>query len=182
MSKTHRGQKTFLGKKHTEEWKQKMREINLGEKNPRWGKKHTEEWKEQKSKLSKGINTWSKGRILSDEHKRKIRENSPRGENSPNWIDGRSFLPYSKEFNENIKKHIRKIDNYICQGCWKSEEEEIKEFNCRLPIHHIDYNKNNCDFYNLITTCRSCNSKANKNREYWVNFYKSIVYDYPREF
>lgn len=95
------------------------------------------------------------------------------GEKSSNWKGGLSFLPYSSDFTMALKKSIRRRDNYICQECKKSEGKELDEYGIRLAIHHIDFNKNNCNTDNLITLCRSCNSKANKNREFHTIYYKS---------
>ncbi len=47
-----------------------------------------------------------------------------------------------------------------------TEKEHLIKYKCRLNIHHIDYNKNNCDEKNLISVCHSDNSKANKDRDY----------------
>jgi len=44
-----------------------------------------------------------------------------------------------------------------------------------ITIHHIDYVKKNCHPDNLITLCRSCNSRANKNRDYWQNLYQGMM-------
>ena len=99
------------------------------------------------------------------------------GENNPNygkgllgakngmWKDGISFEPYSFEFNDILKQQIRERDEFTCQLCW--EEENGK----KLSIHHIDYNKMNCNPNNLITLCRGCNSKVNANRPEWSNFF-----------
>lgn len=52
----HKGQQTFLGKSHTEEVKQKIRESKIGENNPMYGKPGTflgkHHTKESKQKLS----------------------------------------------------------------------------------------------------------------------------------
>lgn len=83
------------------------------------------------------------------------------GENNPMWRGGVSFEPYSPEFNERLKRKIRKRDGYICQRCGKTQEQELEELNKKLAVHHVDFDKENCDPSNLITLCASCNSKAN---------------------
>ncbi len=53
-----------------------------------------------------------------------------------------------------------------------------------MAIHHIDYDKKNCELKNLITLCINCNSKANFDREWHTSFYKrilSIRYGYTYE-
>ena len=52
-----------------------------------------------------------------------------------------------------------------------TEEEHVIVYGSNLHIHHIDYNKTNCNKNNLITLCVACNGKANFNRDYWLNFY-----------
>lgn len=92
------------------------------------------------------------------------------GSNHPSWRGGVSFEPYTSEFNSKLKKLILKRDGYQCQNldCWYTIPED-------LTIHHIDHNKGNCDPSNLITLCRSCNSRANKDRERWIKFYLLIM-------
>ncbi len=93
------------------------------------------------------------------------------GENHPNWKGGISCEPYcdiwlDKEF----KKSIKERDGYKCLNpdCWGNIH--------RLNIHHIDYNKKNCEPQNLITLCASCNSRANKDREWHKAWYKAILH------
>lgn len=71
---------------------------------------------------------------------------------APNWIDGRSFFPYPKEFNDRLKREIKERDKYRCGMCGTTE---------KLSIHHIDYDKMNNSKQNLLTVCYSCNSKLN---------------------
>ena len=87
------------------------------------------------------------------------------------YIDGRSFEKYPREFNRSIRKKILLRDRYVCQNCSIIEKEHFKIYNRQLHIHHIDYNKKNCKETNLITLCQGCNLRANKNREYWKEFY-----------
>lgn len=96
-------------------------------------------------------------------------------DNNPNYIDGRSGFNYPLIFSKYLKNIIRQRDNYICQGCGLTEAEHLFKYKQKLHIHHIDYNKDNCEENNLITACLSCNSKANKNRVYWKNFYSSKI-------
>lgn len=95
---------------------------------------------------------------------------SLKGEGHHSWKGGISFDPYcpiffDKEYKESIK--IR--DSYTCQNpyCYKNDD--------MLNIHHIDYNKKNCGPENLITVCRSCNSRANSDREWHTAWYQTII-------
>lgn len=90
------------------------------------------------------------------------------GENSPSWQGGKSFEPYTVEFNETLKEQIRLRDGYRCQKCGCPEIEN-KE---KLSIHHIDYNKENCLPFNLISLCNRCNAAVNKNRKYWERHFR----------
>jgi hypothetical protein len=97
------------------------------------------------------------------------------GDKNGNWNNGSSFEPYSIEFTEELREQIRKRDNYICQNCSMTEEEHLIVVGKVLSIHHIDYNKKNCEEDNLITICLSCNSRANFNKEHWQEFYTKLL-------
>lgn len=93
------------------------------------------------------------------------------GKNSPSWKGGLSCEPYcdvwlDKEFKESIKER----DGFECQNpnCWETSN--------RLIVHHVDYNKKNCNPNNLITLCNSCNARANINRHFHTEFYKDIMF------
>lgn len=98
-----------------------------------------------------------------------------RGPNHPNWKGGISKQSYPIQFNPRLKRFIRKRDNFICQLCGIPEKKSIKILKRKLPIHHIDYNKENCDQGNLITLCSACNSKVNFHREKWLKIFKSKI-------
>ena len=91
-----------------------------------------------------------------------------RKENHPNWIDGRSYIPYSLEFKQ-LREPIRNRFNRICQLCGSRENKR------NLDIHHIDYNRKNNSITNLIPLCQSCNLEVNKNRNFWENHFKLEV-------
>ncbi len=97
------------------------------------------------------------------------------GKLNPNYIHGKAYEPYSKEFNKKLKNYIRNRDNYICQNCDMTEEEHLIVYGRNLEIHHINYDKQNCKELNLITLCKSCNIRANFNRDYWQNLYKNKI-------
>lgn len=94
------------------------------------------------------------------------------GENSATWKGGIAHEPYcplwlDKEFKESIKAR----DNYRCQNpdCWGTADH------LPLVIMHIDNDKKNCHPDNLITGCFSCNSRAQKDREWHTSWYTAIM-------
>ncbi len=87
------------------------------------------------------------------------------GEKHYCWKGGLSFEPYSVDWTEQLRKEIRKRDNYTCQICGKNPVKYC---------HHIDYDKKNCNSDNLITLCSKCHNKTtNGDRDYWKNFLRS---------
>jgi hypothetical protein len=94
------------------------------------------------------------------------------GNNNYNWRGGISFEPYCQEWKDlEYKQSIKDRDGNKCLNpyCDSSHKED-------LTIHHIDYNKKNCRPSNLITVCRSCNSKANRDRNWHKYWYQAILY------
>ncbi|MCK9370842.1 HNH endonuclease [Candidatus Dojkabacteria bacterium] len=70
---------------------------------------------------------------------------------------------YSVDWTQSLKRAIRERDNYICQVCSQYGNE----------VHHIDYDKFNCNTDNLITLCKSCHTKTTHKmrRNYWINYF-----------
>lgn len=93
------------------------------------------------------------------------------GEKNSSWKGGKSFEPYTSEFNDQLRELIRMRDNYTCQKCGVPQLECIRT----LSIHHIDYDKTNCLPSNLITLCSICHAKANNNRDEQQNYYQEVV-------
>ncbi len=90
----------------------------------------------------------------------------PTGEKHSRWAGGLSRYPWPLKFNDSLKRRIRKRDNETCQECGAKTG---------LTVHHIDYDKNNCDDCNLIALCRRCNSRANSNRREWQAKYSAML-------
>ena len=173
----------FKGHQHTPEAKKKIGEAQKGSKHP-----HSEITKEKISKSLMGKPAWNKGgkapwvskrnRLnnpakyrkyrkgirLSEEVRRKIGM-ARSGERCNFWKGGISFLPYSVDWTETLKRSIRQRDNYICRLCSQYGNE----------VHHIDYDKKNCDPNNLITLCTKCNIRVNVNRLEWKMYFKEII-------
>lgn len=132
-----------------------IRGETKGEKCPFYGKKHTLETRQK----------------MIDNH-----VDVSSNKNS-NWQNGISKLPYSFSFNDELKEQIRKRDNYQCQNpeCNMTEEEHLIVYGCNLHVHHINYDKFNCEENNLISLCVSCNIRANYNRYYWEKYYQEKI-------
>ena len=121
-----------------------------------------------------------KGRRLSPEHIAKLkahkkteihRENLSKshkgkkvtsGSDHYNWKGGISTAPYPSNFTKGLREVVRVRDNYTCQICGEKQGKR------RLTIHHIDYDKKNCDEKNLIAVCIRHNCMMNFNREIWM--------------
>ena len=95
------------------------------------------------------------------------------GQDSPHYVHGQGNFPYPSKFSNKLKTKIRKRDNNKCQKCGKLEKDHFR----KLDVHHIDYNKFNCDEMNLISLCTGCHTRTNKNRDYWYSFYTYIMED-----
>jgi len=121
---------------------------------------------------NKSLTKYDDERIMSISNK--LKELYKDGSNAPAWKGGISFLPYPVEFNAELKRTIKKRDNYACQLCGK------KAGNFYLCVHHIDYNKKNSSKNNLTTLCSRCHGKTNKDRLIWKSYftYETKKYDY----
>ena len=98
------------------------------------------------------------------EHRMKLAI-SKMGDKNPAWCGGMATpQPYTTDWTMTLKRSIRERDHYTCGICKKQQEDVT------FAVHHIDYNKENCNPDNLITLCSSCHSKTNHNREYWSEY------------
>lgn len=61
-------------------------------------------------------------------------------------------LIYAPEWTKTLRHAIRQRDNFVCQECGKTQQEN----GCRLSVHHIDHNPWNCNLANLISLCKGC--------------------------
>lgn len=149
-----------------------------GERNSTYGIPRTAEWRSRISKANDGRIPWCKGltketdpsvaKVASKLMGRKRPEITL--DKHPRWNGGKSFEPYTTEFNKQLKELIRQRDGYACQLCGVPEIECCE----RLHIHHIDYNKENCLPSNLISLCRGCNARANSNRTKWTQHFNAF--------
>jgi len=86
-------------------------------------------------------------------------------EANPNWHGGKTFEPYTSEFNESFKGRVRERDGCQCAIC-------------RMPgldVHHIDYCKEHSTEDNCITLCKTCHGTTNFHRSYWQRALSSLL-------
>ena len=158
----------------SEEIKQKLRK-----KRPETGKKMIgnknglgKRSEETKGNISKGrlLRKQRLGYINSPETRKRMSENcwskGKFGKDHPSWKENKSYEPYSVDWTQDLKRAIRKRDKYICQICGKEPA---------ICVHHIDYDKKNCNLDNLITLCGSCHSSTNRNHIKWAQFLQEKV-------
>lgn len=115
------------------------------------------------TEFKKGLVPWNKGKEWSEEHRKKLslgrlRSSKMKLENHYNWQGGKSFEPYTSEFNKALKRFIRERDRYICILCKKTEEDELNDFKRVLSVDHKNGDKRDCSIENLRTLCCQCNS------------------------
>jgi len=150
-----------LSKKTRNKLSEGMKGRFSGEKNPRYGIKLSPTIKQ---KISKG-NT---GKVRTEEFKQAVSKRMS-GKNHPNWRGGCTKDGYCEQWRtKELKEFIMERDGYKCMN------PQCKCITNRLCIHHIDYNKKNCEHTNLITLCFSCNSIANFQRGWWKSFYRIV--------
>lgn len=165
---------SMKGKTHSEETKRKLSLAHIGKKiseetrlkisNTTKGKKKPPSFGIRLSKARKGIK-------FSELTCRKMSENHAdfSGSNHPNWKGGISKLPYCSNWTKEYKAEIKERDGYRCLNpyCFHTTDN--------LSVHHVDYTKMLCGPDNLITICRSCNTRANKDREWHTQWYRKIL-------
>ncbi len=158
-----KGHKIWTGKKRgprSDESKKKQSKLMLG-------RKLTEK---HKKKIGEGCKKYFKNNPIPDERKKRIGD-SQRGEKCHLWVKEKSH-PYSFNWTETLRRDIRERDNYTCQMP-KCDKQKL---NKAFDVHHIDYNKKNCNSDNLITLCHGCHSKTNnKKRRYWMDLFQNLI-------
>lgn len=162
-----------LGKKETPE----IREIKRLAAIKRWA--NPEYHKKQKLAIKNAKRTY----VMTEEHKRHLKENRPdfSGKNNPMYnkgylLEGKrngmykdgSSIKYPYAFNKDLRRKVRERDNYICQQCFKKQNKR------QLAVHHIDGNKKNNNINNLVSLCQSCHQKIHIQMLFHNIFFKKI--------
>lgn len=153
--------KNGRSKEHRKNISKVKKEAYVGKNNPNYGNKWSEEQKKKMSFKKKGQR---KG-IKRPRHSLRML-----GQGNPNWQGGITLEEYCEVWKDKeYKKSIIERDGKECLNplCYKNSH--------KLCAHHIDYDKKNCSPSNLITTCFSCNARANFNREFWQKHYEEIM-------
>jgi predicted restriction endonuclease len=157
------------GRKHSEETKQKMKlSAHRGEDNQAKRPEVREKISKSKTGLKfsdehcSNISKTHKGKHYSIQTEFQKGHTLNCGAKNYFWKGGISFLPYAPEFNQKLKEKVRKRDNYQCQECGKTQEQEIIDEKHKLHIHHIDSNKKNNNIDNLISLCNRCHGKKKR--------------------
>ena len=185
----------FKDKHHSEETKQIISIANKGRKCPPRTEEHRHKLSEanQRNKKQHSENTkelWNnpeyrtkvtaslKGRIQTPETRAKISAKNKLwkhalGSKASNWQGGKSFEPYSVQFNQKLREEVRQRDNKTCQLCGITSKEQGHA----LDVHHWDYDKSRGDPYYFISLCHNCHSKTQGKsvREYYENLFRQLM-------
>lgn len=114
-------------------WNKGLKGLNSGNKNPFWGKKHTlevleknklahlgkkasTETKEKMSQSLKGLNTWTKGRVVSEETKNKISIGNLGKKRGPMSEQGRINISLSHKGLKPTKEALEKRTKSLPRG------------------------------------------------------------------
>lgn len=93
------------------------------------------------------------------------------GDGNYQWKGGKSYDGYCPIWKTNgYRDSIKERDGYMCLNPYCDINKSYD-----LTVHHIDYDKSNCGKNNLITLCRSCNSRANIDRKWHTSWYNAIM-------
>ena len=174
LSEVNIGNKNMLGKHATKETREKMRIVRLGKTEVEiFGKEKAKEFSERRRKLFEELwqnPEWKEKMNRKMWGNKEFREKMI-GKNSSNWMGGKSFEPYTPDFNERFKESIRARDNYCCVVCNKSQEE----LKYKLSVHHVDYDKLNSFKQNAVSLCNKNHAETNVNRTSWKIFFQSLL-------
>ena len=143
----------WYGKHLSDKHKHKLSAASIGNKNHFYGKHHSNKTKKliSQSKFGKSIN--------KDQF----------GNKNPNWRGGITNNPYCVGWTKDYKEEIKERDGYMCLNpyCFHNDG--------RLHVHHVDYIKTLCGPSNLITLCGACNTRANYDRKWHIQWYRTIL-------
>lgn len=151
----------MIGVKKTDEHRKNMGKAKAG-KQYRLGMKNSKQHNEALLKSNRN-------RIVSEESRKKMSDKRKGtklsqatidkirkpGKEHWNWKGGIAGKDYTTAWTKSLKHRIRERDRFSCQKCGTKQT-----FKKAFDVHHIDWDKKNCDEDNLITLCKSCHVKA----------------------
>ena len=153
ISQRMKGNQNFKGRRHSEEAKRKLSLAHTGLRfSPEHRQKISESKKGQKLNLS--------------EEERERRSQAWKSSQNPMWTGGQYRVPYPRQFNSALKTEVRERDENKCVLCGSRKE---------LRVHHIDYDKQNSDSFNLITLCNHCHLHTNFDRDSWKEGFQGYM-------
>ena len=88
---------------------------------------------------------------------------SRNGNNNGHAIKSNSPI-YPREFRK-IKPFIRNRDSYKCIMCDSGDN---------LEVHHINYDKQDCNDLNLVTLCKRCHTLTHYERPFWEQVFTGL--------
>lgn len=94
-----------------------------------------------------------------------------RGDRRACWCGGKDRESYPPQFDETLKEEIRSYYEGLCQLCGSSQSGKSRKHS----VHHIDYDKDNLQFTNLIILCNKCHGRTNHCRTRWTKFFQERV-------
>ena len=167
-----------MGKHHSAETRAKIRTGNLGKycsletrarcRAARVGKHLTAETRAKIGAAARGRQGPWFGKHFSVEHRAKLSA-TRQGARNNNWRGGTSFVPYVSDWTATLRRSIRERDHYVCRLCGAQQTDRA------FDVHHVDYDKTNCDPVNLVTLCSRCHSMTNGNRQRWTAWFRCIT-------
>ena len=133
--------------------------------------------KTRKKRIDSGQigDSWNKGKTKETSERvmtvsRKLKDRYSDKSKHPNWQGGISKDGYDQTlFNSELKESIRERDGHSCQRCGERPDRR------KLDVHHINYDKLDCEPSNLISLCSPCNLSVNHERVFWSGFFYGML-------
>ena len=151
-------------------WLHRLKFFVRGTADTQKGVKRSDEFCLAVSKATKGVNTWMKGRHLTDKTKKKLSIKLS-GKNNPNWKGGKTPLGLRIRTSQKYldwRLEVFKRDGFKCVGCGDSRGGN-------LQAHHIlsfaKYPEQRLNVSNGTTLCNICHVKIHPE----INLFKKII-------
>jgi len=91
--------------------------------------------------------------------------------------------PYCEKFTLEFRDRVRSYWGYACFECGTPEFAHIDKRGRqrKLTVHHVHYDKQMCcngSPRDVILLCVGCNTRANKDRDVWEEYFTRLIYMY----